>query len=67
MILAEATHYHAQTHPCFGVQTIGWQTTTRFMPWVFDGRVVHWAIACATRSEALAVAQDLAARIPVAA
>lgn len=66
MIVAEATHYHATTHPCWGVQVIGWQETTRFMPWCFDGRVVHWAIACETRSEARSTAQELGARTPVA-
>lgn len=67
MIAAEATHYHAQTHPCWGVQTLAWQHATRFMPWVLDGRVVHWATACETRSDARAAAQHLAARLPVAA
>ena len=66
MILAEATHYAAPTHPCWGVQAIGWQQTTRFMPWCFDGRVVHWLNACETRNEAHAVARELAARTPVA-
>lgn len=63
MIASEATRYAGQTHPCYGVQPVGWQDTTRHMPWVFTGRTVWWGFACATHSDALAVAVDMASQI----
>lgn len=60
MIHSEATHYHGQTHPCWGVQVVGWGQTTRFMPWVFDGRWVRWLNARETNSAARAAAQEQA-------
>ena len=61
MILAEAPRYAGQAHPCFGVQPVGWRDTTRFMPFVHDGRVVRWGWARDTHSEALEVARRMAA------
>jgi hypothetical protein len=63
MILAEVQTYAGQTWPCFGVHTVGWEQTTRFMPFVHDGRVVHWGWACQDRAEAQAVAASMAAEM----
>ena len=60
MILAEATRYTGQTHPCYGVQPVGWRDETRFMPWCYDGRACRWGQACGTHSDALAIAQQMA-------
>lgn len=60
MILSEAPRYAGQDHPCYGVQVVGWQDSTRFLPWVFDGRTVRWGFACDTRSDAAAVAVEMA-------
>jgi hypothetical protein len=59
-ILARCGTYAGQTHPCYGVQPIGWEQTTRFMPWVFDGRTVRWGFACDQQDDALAVAVEMA-------
>lgn len=63
MIRSQATCYAGQTHPCYGVQPIGWEQTTRFMPWVFDGSTVHWGLARDCLDAALVVAVDMAARL----
>jgi hypothetical protein len=63
MILAEVPRYAGQTWPCFGVQPIGWGQTTRFMPFVHDGRVVHWGFAEDDRAVAQEVATRMAATI----
>lgn len=59
MILAEVPRYAGQTWPCYGVQPIGWGHTTRFLPFVHDGRVVHWGWA----HDDQAVAMDEAVRM----
>jgi hypothetical protein len=61
MISAEVPRYAGQTWPCYGVQPVGWQATTRFMPFVHDGRVVRWGFARETHDEALEVARRMAA------
>ena len=66
MIAAEANHYAGQTHPCWGAHVSIYGTITRFLPWVFDGRVVWWLSACSTKSEALAMAQQHAAQVEAA-
>lgn len=60
MILSEVPRYAGQTWPCYGVQPIGWGVTTRFMPFVHDGRVVHWGMAHDDQDAALQVAIRMA-------
>jgi hypothetical protein len=61
MISAEVPRYAGQTWPCYGVQPIGWGQTTRFLPFVHDGRVVHWGWAYDDQSAAMAEAARMAA------
>lgn len=61
MISAEVPRYAGQTWPCYGVQPQGWEETTRFLPFVHDGRWVRWGHARATHSEAMEVAVRMAA------
>ena len=61
MISAEVPRYAGQAWPCYGVQPQGWGQATRFLPFVHDGRVVHWGWPCGTESEAREVAARMAA------
>jgi hypothetical protein len=63
MIASEVSRYAGQTWPCFGVHTQGWGQETRFLPFVHDGRIVHWGWARGTHGEALEVARTMAAEI----
>lgn len=58
--LPTCERYDSPDYPCTGVQLVGWQDTTRFLPWYYDGQVVRWGFACETRSEAHAVAAEMA-------
>lgn len=61
MILAEVPRYAGQTWPCYGVQPIGWEQTTRFLPFVHDGREVRWGFAYDNQAAAMEVAKAMAA------
>jgi hypothetical protein len=63
MTIAEVPRYAGQTWPCFGVQSVGWGQTTRFAPFVHDGRIVHWGFAEDDRQVARQVATAMAAKI----
>ena len=60
-ICAEVPRYAGQTWPCYGVQPQGWEDTMRFLPFVFDGRVVHWGWPSPTHDEAMETARKMAA------
>lgn len=63
MILAEVPSYQGQRHPCYGVHAKPLGVDTVFQPWVHDGRVVHWGLPLLTRSDAMAQARSMAARM----
>lgn len=60
MICAEVPRYAAQTWPCYGVQPQTLGLETRFLPFVHDGRVVHWFDAQSTDSTAREIARRMA-------
>lgn len=61
--IAQAERYASQDFPCYGAQLVGWQETSRFMPWFCDGRRVYWGWATDTRSEAMNIAHGMAEQI----
>lgn len=60
MILSEVPRYAGQTWPCYGVHPQSWRTSTRFVPFAHDGRVVHWGPAHEDHGAALEVARRMA-------
>lgn len=60
MICSEVPRYAGQTWPCYGAQPQAWGSGTRFLPFVHDGRVVHWGLPHRTHGEAMDVARRMA-------
>lgn len=65
MICSEVPRYAGQTWPCYGVHPQGWGQTTRFLPFVHDGRVVHWGWPQADQRAALHEARRMAEELEV--